>query len=90
MRRVPEAVSSVDTAHAVDGDFLDEQFFKQGGVGVDNLAPCLGGFGRFEDGGVWCRCHGVSVPCDACPVRGLASKTQSGSTDEVCNDEGAQ
>ena len=26
MRRVPEAVSSVDTAHAVDGDFLDEQF----------------------------------------------------------------
>ncbi len=32
---------------------------------------------------------GASVPCDACPVRGLASKTQSGSTDTVVNDEGA-
>ena len=84
---VAEQAVSVDAAHAVDGDFLDEQFFDHGGVGFDDLGL---GFGRFEDGGVGCRCHGASVPCDACPVRGLASKTQSGSTDEVCNDEGAE
>jgi hypothetical protein len=33
----------VDAAHAVDGDLLDEQFFFDGLVGVDDV-----GFGDFE------------------------------------------
>ena len=40
-----EPIGSVDTAHAVDGDFLDEEFFRDG---------CLDDFDLLGDLGLWC------------------------------------
>ena len=92
---VVAATVSVHAAHAVDGDLLDEQFLEhqfrgRSDVGIDDLCPGLRGFGRIEDGGIWCRCHGVSVPCDARPVRGLASNCGRESSDTHRADEGAE
>ena len=54
MRRVPEVFSSVDTAHAVDGDFLDEQFFGD---------DCFGGVGLFGSGGGVLLIHRYESTC---------------------------
>lgn len=65
-----EPVGSVDTAHAVDGDFLDEELLG------DN---CFGGFCLLGDLGLWgVLFHIYESTCVAAPERMLGVEKVEG------------